>query len=275
MSYKIANIYNHNTILATEDEKNYVLIVKKGIGFGRKTGQLIDNLGEDKKIFYILEENPDESRIKQIGIDFEKIHSITKEIVEISQEKLNITNDKLFDALLDHISFAIQRLNLGLSIENPFIDEIAILYGAEFEIAKYAAGIIKQKLKINIGYDECGFIALHLYSARKQRPVNATLKATETYSKIIDLISAYFNKKIDKNSTPCRSFLLSLAGLVGYSAKNITFEMNIMSDVQKKLKAYHKIATEIGEVLNKEMGITLSKEYTAFLAVDIYKFIQM
>ncbi|MFR9190946.1 MAG: PRD domain-containing protein [Anaerotruncus massiliensis (ex Togo et al. 2019)] len=52
---------------------------------------------------------------------------MTQEIVEIAREKLDITNDKLYDALYDHIAFAIERLKMGLLIDNPFIGEIAIM----------------------------------------------------------------------------------------------------------------------------------------------------
>lgn len=76
---------------------------------------------------------------------------MTQEIVEIAREKLDITNDKLYDALYDHIAFAIERLKMGLPIDNPFIGEIAIMCSREFEVAEIAAKLIRREVDVDIG----------------------------------------------------------------------------------------------------------------------------
>lgn len=274
MNYKIIKIYNHNVVMAAEENGKQVVIIAKGIGFGKKIGEVINEIGDDRKVFYILDENADAAEITQLSHDLEQVKNITYEIVEYAAAKLSIHNDKLYDALLDHISFAIQRLKLGIPIENPFINEITILYSKEFEVAQQAAKLIKERLYMEIGDDEKGFIALHLYSAKKSRQVKSTMKSTRVYKQIMINIGHRFDKPIDWSSSGCKSFLLSLDRMARASSHNVVVEMPAKQYIKALMVSYYKEAEEIAFYIKEELGIEFSDEAKAFLAINISEFIQ-
>ena len=175
MNYRVAKVFNSNAVLAQDETETQVVLMSKGIGFGRHIGELIEDYGDNQKIFYILDDNVNAVKMKQLDFEVKKVEQVTREIVEVARERLQIDNDKLYGALVDHITFAVECLHMGLPIDNPFCGEIAILYSQEYETAQIAAEIIKERIGVEIGDGETGFIALHLYSARKNKHIRTAM----------------------------------------------------------------------------------------------------
>lgn len=51
----------------------------------------------------------------------------------------------------------------------------------EFEVAEIAAKLIRREVDVDIGEPEKGFIALHLYSARRNKHINTAMKNARFY----------------------------------------------------------------------------------------------
>lgn len=276
MLYTVVKAFNNNLVMAKDQTGKQLMVISKGIGFGKKNGEIIEwQNDDDQQVFYILDNEANPSQLRQLGVDLEKVSEAVHLVVEIARNALGIVNDNLYDALLDHISFAIQRLKIGLTIDNPFLEEISVLYSKEYEVAEQVAAIINQSLDVSIGEAECGFIALHLYSARKKKPISYIMKTPRVYSSILELIGQRFHKIIESDSTSCRSLLLSIDWLVRLSAKDLVLENKLTLSTQGLLPEYYKVASEISRLLSAEMKVALSPQHQAFLAMDIYRFVQM
>lgn len=275
MDCKIVKVYNNNLVLASDETGQQLVIISKGVGFGRKTGELIhvDKDGENK-FFYILDDSAGPSQIQQLGQDLEKLSEAVEQIVELAEETLGIQNENLYEALLDHVSFSIQRLKMGLSIENPFVEEISVLYAKEYNLAVQAAEIIQDTIGVHLGEAECGFIALHLYSARKKKPLGFIMKTPRVYSEVLELIGERFETTVETETTSCRALLLSLDWLVRLSAKEEVLKNPLEPEIKNLMPKYLSVADEISDIVEKEMQIVLSSEHKAYLASDIYRFIQ-
>lgn len=276
MKYRVVTVYNHNVILARDHHTDhYVMIISKGIGFGVSAGEIVNlSPNDEQKIFYVIEKKPDVGEMKKINPDLEPLKKAVKEIVSIVNVKYGIRDSNLYDALLDHLSFTIQRINLGISTENPFVGEIQILYRQEMEIANVAAQVLYKYMGIEISEQEKGFIALHIYSARKQRPVGTAVKRTRVYSQILESIGDHFNKNINRHSNPCNSFLLNLDWLVRMSTENKVAQINLIEEVKEKMGEYYQAANHIAGVIEKEFNVSVNKNNIIFLAMDICRLIQ-
>jgi transcriptional antiterminator len=275
MVYRVVKVFNSNAVLAQDPDKNQVVLMSKGIGFGKHTGEVIKDCGEDQKIFYILDDNANSVKMKQLDCDTKKVEQITREIVEIARERLQIENDNLYNALVDHITFAIECLNMGLPIDNPFCGEIAILYSQEYEMAQIAAEIIKERIGVEIGDAETCFIALHLYSARKKKHIRATMKSTRVYSEILTMVGNSMGKKLDNMHAPAKSFLLSIHCMVTLSARHNPITMNFKQQVRLNMSGSYITALQVAKLVEEEMDIQLSEDAIAFIAVDIERLKQL
>jgi transcriptional antiterminator len=274
MDYRVAKVFSNNAVLAQDSAGNQAVLMSKGIGFGKRSGEIIQNCGDDQKIFYIHDGNVSASKIKQLSCDAEKVEQVTREIVEIAKERLQIENDNLYDALVDHITFAIECLHMGLPIDNPFCSEIAILYSREYETAQIAAEIIKERINVEIGDAETSFIALHLYSARKKKHIRAAMKNTRVYSQILRMVCRSVGRKQNMHS-PEKSFLLNVYCLVTMTANNNSIVMNLKQQVKLNMADSYVTALKVAKLIEEEMGIQLSEDSVAFIAADIERLRQM
>ena len=275
MHYKVLKVYNNNVVLAEEPGGKQIVLIGKGVGFGARKGDLINGDDPDNKVFSILDESVNPSEIKRLNYDIKKVEKVTQEIVEIAREKLDITNDKLYDALYDHIAFAIERLKMGLPIDNPFIGEIAIMCSREFEVAEIAAKLIRREVDVDIGEPEKGFIALHLYSARRNKHINTAMKNARFYKQAVLVVGRCFGRTFDTNSSACKNFLTSLNRLISSALRGAPLEMPVKQYVRLGMGEYYRAAQAVSDLMKREIGAELSEDHKAFLAVHICLLVQM
>ena len=275
MNYRVAKVLNSNAVLAQDEEENQVVLMSKGIGFGKRVGEKIQDSAEDRKIFYIHEDSVNSAKLKQIDSQVQQVEEVTREIVEVARERLHIDNSKLYGALLDHITFAVECLHMGLPIDNPFCGEIAILYSREYETAQIAAEIIKERIGVEIGDGETGFIALHLYSARKNRHIRSAMKSTRVYSEILSMVGIAIDKRLDNTHAPAKSFLLSLHCLVTLTVNRNPIVMKLNQQVKLSMLDSYRTALQVAKMIYNEMDVQLSEDAIAFIAVDIEKLKQL
>lgn len=271
MGLKVIKALNNNAVLAQKLDGSQIVLMSKGIGFGKRPGEAVDENTAQQKMFYILDSNGNESKLRQLSLEEAKVEQITREIVEIARKKLGIQNENLFGVLLDHITFAIECLQMGLPIDNPFIGEISILYSKEYEIAQIAAEIIQERIGVEIGDGETGFIALHLYSARKNKHIRTAMKSTRVYSEILDMVGNIIGKKLDKAHAPAKSFLLSIHCLVSLAAHQNPIVMKLSQQVKLSMTDSYAAASMVAKVIEKEMDVRLCDDAIAFIAEDIEK----
>lgn len=274
MGFRVVKVLNNNAVLSQDETGAQIVLMSKGVGFGKKAGDEVDGTGEDRKVFYILDSGRNVSKLKEFACEEGRVEEVTREIVEIAEKRLHIENDNLYGALLDHVTFAIECLQMGLPIDNPFVSEISILYREEYDVAQVAAGIIRERIHVEIGEAETGFIALHLYSARRNKHIAAAMKNTRVYSEILSLISDRAGRRLDSSSQEVKSFLLSLDGLIQNASLHREPSMLLKMQVKFVIRPCWETALLVAKLVERDLGVRLGEDSAAFLAVDIHRLIQ-
>jgi transcriptional antiterminator len=275
MAYEVIKVYNNNILLAKE-KRQEVVLVSKGIGFGKKTGDQISKDAPIDKVFHDL--SPTLSLHTQSQEKEEKqdmICSIIKQVIELAKKRLGALNENLEVALQDHIEFAIDRIELGMPIQNPFIDEIISLYPKEYEIAKVAAELIENKLNVRLGEEEEGFITLHIHSATKNQTLPEVMNITKVYKGCIEIIEKNYGIKINLRKSESKAFLTNLKILLKntQTQKILTFPNKAF--FKKFLNKSYQVSNQIKDYLETEKQITLSEDITLFLAIEVEKISQL
>jgi transcriptional antiterminator len=84
-----------------------------------------------------------------------RVIEVGEEIIVMATAKLKIPfNEHIHVALADHINFTLERLAGGLEIENPFLEEIKVLYSKDYELACRAAKMIEERFDMKIPYNK-------------------------------------------------------------------------------------------------------------------------
>lgn len=275
MHYEAVQICNNNVVLARKPSGEQVVIVGKGVGFGIHKGSSIDDTNPSNRVFSILDGSVDLGNVKHLDFDLDKLERITQDIVAAAREQLGIENEKLYEALFDHIVFAVERLKIGLPIENPFIAEISVMCMREFDVAELAARLIREELDVDIGEDERGFIALHLYSAQGDRHISGAMKNARVYQDVLTAVCHIYGVTLEKSSSACRGFLMTLNHLVSAAVSDTPLELPVKQQVRLSMSSYYHAAEELSILLKKQLDVVLSDDALAYLAVAINLLVQI
>ncbi len=269
--YLIKKVLNNNVILVQKNSQNYVL-VGKGIGFGKKKGNLLKNLDNIEEKFISLKDlDEDEYEGLLTTLDPQVIET-TETIVEmIKAETGEKIESHVYVALIDHINFAVKRLREKIEIVNPFLFEIELLYPVEYELAKKAALILEKDLNINIPEAEIGFLTLHIYGVGKNKSKNEALESSKMISEIIELVEKKLEVKLDKNSFLCRRFVIHLTGVINRAYNQKFYENKFLQKLKDDLKIEFNAAYYIVKIIENRLRIKIPDGEIGYIAIHLYK----
>ena len=140
--YQVLKILNNNTILAKEDD-NEIIVMAKGIGFGKKIDEHFEIPPHAKK--YMMQKNYQAKDKQKKVIDYiNPVYlEIAAEIIKEATNKFEQVNHDILIPLADHIHFTIKRMDENILPSNPFTYDIRLLFPDEYEVALKSKEIIK------------------------------------------------------------------------------------------------------------------------------------
>ncbi|MFS0751479.1 glucose PTS transporter transcription antiterminator GlcT [Oceanobacillus sp. 1P07AA] len=196
--FTVKKSLNNNVLIARDNYQNEVVLIGNGIGFHYKKNDTIQEEFVEK--LFVLRDQEQQNQYKKMvpQIDDYLLQKIIDSIEMIQKRSSEILNEQVHVALTDHLLFAINRLEKGMAIINPFLSETKILYPFEFEIASDIVDFLNQQLEINLPDGEIGFIALHVHSAIYNKKISDINRYSQLITQLIDLIESKLNIKIDR-----------------------------------------------------------------------------
>lgn len=188
---------NNNVVMAKDQQQEEVIVVGTGIGFHKKAGDIIDEQ-KIQKVFSVADNNKLAELISQIPGQYIEL---TEKIVQYAKRRYNlILNENIYLGLTDHIYFALQRIQEGIDLENPFLIDIQEFYQQEYKIGLYAKEMINRMFHIQIPNDEVGYIAMHIIEnsfQQKREDFDAIFKVV---NESVSFIRKYYLKDVKENS---------------------------------------------------------------------------
>ena len=198
--YYIEKVLNNNAIVVKMPNKDSKILIGKGIGFHQKpyTYTTIHE-NQIEKSFFNYDETLKNQLIDLISYIDEDIIEVSNDIIALAETEFGKLNTHIYISLTDHISFAIDRIKHHLSITNPFQATIQSILKREYQIAKQAKIIIRNKLGVIIPEEEIGFIAFHINAARENIAVNFVVQEMRIYKEVIKEIEQFTQKDIQSD----------------------------------------------------------------------------
>ncbi|SKC51113.1 PRD domain-containing protein [Maledivibacter halophilus] len=269
--YLIKKVLNNNVILVQQNYQNYIL-VGKGIGFNRKKGTLLKNIDDIEEKFISLKGlNESEYETFITTIDPQIIET-TQKIIEMIKAEIGEKLDSHgYIALIDHINFAIKRINEGIKIVNPFLFEIKLLYPDEYNLAKNAVSILQEDLQTEIPDAEVGFLTLHIYGVRKDKSKNEALENSKMISEILELVENKLQIKLERNSFLSRRFVMHLMGVIDRAYTQRFDENKFLKKLEEDLKYEFSIAYYIVKKIENKLNVKIPEGEIGYIALHLYK----
>lgn len=211
----IKRVFNNNVAMVTSDDGSELIVIGRGLCFGRHAGDAIDEASVEKT--YALQEgtSQDSRTIDRLAHLLESIPTvnlvISEEIVQMLRRELNVDiNDKILIALADHISLALERERKGVPCENPLLLEIQQFYRKEYALAGRALQIIKEYMGIQMSEEEQGFITLHIVNATMPQRSDRLIVSVQLVRDVLAIVSEHYATTLDVTSLPYERFVRHL-----------------------------------------------------------------
>lgn len=269
---KIKKVLNQNAVLVIDKEQEKVA-VGKGVGFNKKKNDVLSPQ-QVERMFVMEPEGLKKLQVLLSQID-EKYFFVTEEIIAHAEtilgEKLN---EHINIGLSDHIAFAAENIQNNIIVRNKLLNEIEILYSEEFSIAQWAVDYLTQTLGIPFSYDEAGYIAIHIHSARSGRTDNSkSIREVTIVSEIIHLIEQELGINIhDEKMSLSYSRLVNHLRLFIHRFQQSQYAVlddEILDVVRKKYAESYEISKKVQVLLMRNFHYQVPNEELGYLAIHI------
>lgn len=270
--YRIEKILSNNAIVVLDDQKQEMIALGSGVGFGKRPGahvsddqfeKVFSHHGDDlyKKLFVTLSHSSSD------------MIAIVDQAVKYAKEDLSRDlNEYIYVLLTDHLNFAVERMKQNIVLPCPMISEIRCLYQKEYKVAAKVVEDIAHQMHIHLPDSEIGFIALHIMNASTgEGKINDVLNKVSIVNEIVQLIENYFKLQFDKESLNYLRLLIHL----DFFAKRIIEkfdlpeETEILDLFQQKYKNQKECVEMIAQYLKTEYDYVTSDSEKVYLVIHL------
>lgn len=263
---------NNNIVIALDGQGREVILMGKGIGFGKKPGSQVDPAQAEKR-FYGFHSDQYGQQLTELleRIPLEHL-SVGMQITEHVQEKIKKPlNDTLVLLISDHVSFAIERQKKGLHLTNALLWEIKKFYPEEYRLGLDALDIVQREAGIRLREDEAGFLAMHIVNA--QYGSGDPVALIGLIQDVVNLVRYTYGIELDEESYDYIRFVTHLKFFLSRVLSKTTYEQSselygIVSVMYSKAAACTR---KIADYIQQKIGCPLSQEEQAYLIIHIEK----
>lgn len=278
MNVVIEKILNNNAIVSLNEERSEIIVMGRGVAFGKKPGDLVDKDRVEK--IFTLENDDLTNKLKQL------IEEIPMEYMKLSEDiikyaKLQLgkkLNDNIYVSLTDHIHYAVERYKKGLTIKNGLLWEIKNLYKEEFQIGMEALKIIDETLGVRLPEDEAAFIALHIVNAELNEDIGNIMAMTEIVQEILKIVQYHFLIEFDEESLHYYRFITHLKffaqRLVNKEFYKDDEQDDLFEIVKTRYSDSYDCALKIQEFIYKKYQYIITQDEMMYLTIHIERVVR-
>lgn len=266
--HKVIKVLNNNTVLA-QHEEDEVIIMFKGIGFGKKAGETFE-VPLHAKTFLMQKNYTSKNTDDSLFDALDPVYlEIAAEILKIAIEQFKDVNTDILVPLADHIFYAVKRMDENIFPSNPFTNDIRLLFPDEYDVALKGKDVIKQYANKDINDDEVGFITLHIHSAITENRVGESMEATQVIHDGIVKLQEDLHITIDVNSISYSRLMNHIKFLLLRMNRNEKLEMDISAFTKERFPFAYEYASTMCQTISKVLNKPLPENEIGYLALHL------
>ena len=263
----ISKILNNNVVISEENQEE-VILMGRGLAFGRKVGQEIPDELIEKK--YILSENR-----RQLLMELPaEVMEMSDKIISFAREKLQKKlKDSAFLAMADHIHGVLLRLEDDIYLKNFLMWDIKRFFPIEFEVGQYAKQLLSAYVSKELPDDEAAFMALTLVNAELENGDGTARDLTMMMEEIMTIVKYSLEISLDEEDIYLERFMTHLKFFcerVLTNSGNRDLEDNEMFDLLKcKYPLVYETTRKIAEFLKQTRNYQTSEDEQLYLTIHL------
>lgn len=272
----VKKVLNSSVILVSDEKNNEFILLGKGIGFNKKIGNIVEENMDTLQQFLPVDNDKRRNVFNLLSSIPSEIFDATTKMFKYAKKELKIEiNNSLYYLLVDHLNFAIERLEKGYNITNGLEWEIKSFYPNEYRVAKECLTIINKELNILLPEEEIVNIAYHFINCQEENSKNKISEA-KLVGHIVNIVRFSISKQIDITDIHYLRFITHIKFFVkrffdNNMLKGDSFKFNEIQ--QEEYKKEYVIANRIKTYIYDEFKVLISDEEMTFFVIHINRFV--
>ena len=269
---RIDKIINNNIISARDSQGVELMAMGKGIGFGQKPGNVIDDKAVEK--IFRLENIDNKEYFKELlaSLPLEHIRLAT-DIISYAKESLGLTlSQNVYLTLTDHIGFTLNRHREGMVFNNVLYDEVKLFYPLEYSVGRYALELIEERTSCRLAEDEAASIALHLVNGEINSAMGTTFVMVKMMREMMEIIEQQISIPTGR-TYPRERLIADLKQLANrlVSEEPISGRQDdlLYEFVRENYKDEYQIINRLSEYIENEYKCSMTEEEIIYLVLNI------
>ncbi len=273
----IKQILNNNIVSCTDELGEEVLLMGKGLGWQQKAGNTVDPKKAEK--IFRMDTESETQKLRQLFIEVDEPAIRTAvEIVEYADEQLQKKLSKnIYITLTDHISFAVDRFQKGVTFANPLHWELQKYYAKEYRIGQYALTLIEKNMGVVLPPEEAGSIAIHIVNSEYGYGMERTAELTHFVQSCLDIIRYGYQIDFEPDSLDYQRFvthLLFFAERVMDNKMLVETGLSMKDSLRENYPKEYNYAERIRTLTKAQYDCDIPDEEVIFLCIHIIRVTQ-
>lgn len=275
---KVRKVLNNNVIITRCQKNKEVIVMGKGLAFGLKVGDDIDQSRIDKA--FALNSSKEVSRFQELMEQVpEECLEISEQLIDFAKERLGKKlNNSIYITLTDHINTMIERAKIGAYLKNIMLWDIRRVHKDEFLVAQEIVERFNKYRGTEFDDHEAANVTMHFVNAQTELRFSTTTDITKVMSEILNIIKYNFRITYDEDSLSyyrlivhLRSFAQRLFSRTMYSD---TDDNELLQHIKKKYSGSYDCSQLIKAYIRDSYGYELEDEACMYLTIHIEKVVK-
>ncbi|UOQ83855.1 glucose PTS transporter transcription antiterminator GlcT [Gracilibacillus salinarum] len=267
---------NNNVIIAKHPFYKEVIMIGKGLGFGKQKGDIVSQEQAEKT--FLLKDEQEQAQYKQLVSYIDSaILEILNEVMLLIEERMGESlHEHIHVALTDHLSFAINRANQNVNFSNPFLFEIESLYTKEFQAAQEVVSVIHDRTGVQLPEAEVGFIALHIHSAITNKTIHDMNRHHTLITELVAIIEENLHIQLTKHDINYNRLIQHLHRAIErvYQREQLAEQTNLAKVLKATYPLCYNLAWKLVKVMQQQLHIPVDESEVLYLTIHLQRLTQ-
>ncbi|MCD2256268.1 PRD domain-containing protein [Lactobacillus sp. CC-MHH1034] len=274
--FRIVQSFNNNAALVEDDQHAKWIVIGKGIGFGLKKGDVVNQQAIQNCYRAVDQE------------DFEVMRTIDPKVVKLTNEILTFISKQLhqevtgndYASLADHLAFALQRAKEKIDFDDTSTRwEVAQLYPKEFKLAQELLPRIEHAFQVRLPKSEAVFLTYHFVNTEDASSLQDTIYLTKLIQKLINIVQFRYKVQLDPKSFNYSRFVTHLRLFLIRHMKGTQEHVHPLDEAfvtltRTKYQRAFEVAESMVHYLQSETQWQISDSEKVYLALHLMRLIQ-
>lgn len=266
--YSIIHVLNNNSIIV-DGYLTESILIGKGIGFGKKPGDVLPQGQQFDKIYKLANEANEFRRIIN-GYDENIVVMVMDTIQHMMRRNASEFSTHDLVTIADHLAAMFLRIREGDAIVSFFSNETKTLYPQSFSKAEEIAAIIYEEYDVIIPEAEIAYIGLYIENMSSSKSKRDVEQMAAIIEEIREFIEEQNKLIIDKESLAYSRFLIHIRLLAqSASFSKTTLDSVINKAILSTYPEYKVIAEGILDIIRNETKRSLNDSELVYLIIHL------